>query len=99
MDDLAIEHSPQLLIINGVLTLHTVNRYNLKYIVNTLNDECLIINLANAEKIDTAGLAWLLSFVEQAQLSSTKLCFINLSDDLIKLATLSGVEDLFSSST
>lgn len=64
---------------------------------HTLFKQCrepqIQISLANTTQVDTAGLAWLLLLIETAQKVNCQLSFVHLSDDLLKLAQLSAVDD------
>ena len=52
----------------------------------------MIVNLSQVQKVDTAGLAWILYIVEQAILNTCQLTFTHIPQDLLKLACLSGVD-------
>ena len=49
------------------------------------------IDLAEVTKVDTAGLAWLLTQVEYAQANDCHLSLLHIPSNLIKLAELSSV--------
>ncbi|MCJ8321590.1 MAG: STAS domain-containing protein [Colwellia sp.] len=76
----------------GELTRHTVPSLSEHDSRNFLKQKNAKIDLAAVNKIDTAGLAWLLSQVEFAQANSCQLSFVHLPSGLIKLAELSSVD-------
>ena len=83
---------------SGELTRHTVPNipYKLsnKLFENGGANACSITLDFNAVTlVDTAGLAWLLLQVERAQACRCQLHFTCLSEALIKLAQLSGVNE------
>lgn len=80
------------LTISGELTRHTINKKNSSTIKTYLTGGDMVIDLANLVKVDTAGLAWLLAIIEYYLSLPGKLAFVHLSDDLVKLAKLSGVD-------
>lgn len=57
----------------------------------------VIINLAGIVKVDTAGLAWLLTLVELASKNTTTICFTHLSTELQSLAKLTAVDSFLPS--
>ncbi len=59
----------------------------------------ITLNLSKITDIDTAGLAWLLFILEQANKSGCQLSFAHLPEDLLKLAKLSAVDEFLSSPT
>lgn len=91
-----IEKRADNITITGELTRHSINNKNQNSIEPYLVDNDIIIDLSSVDKIDTAGLAWLLLIIERANAKNVKVNFIHLSDELVKLAMLSGVETLIS---
>ena len=91
MTKFKIEKHSSKIIVSGELTRHSINIKNHTNISDYLvgND---VIDLSAVSKIDTAGLAWLLSIVEQHKSISGTLHFTHLSGELVKLAQLSGVD-------
>mgnify|MGYP003915062961 FL=1 len=78
--------------INGELTRHTITR-GFERASKRLQVEAFSnVDLTEVSRVDTAGLAWLLSLVENAKLSERQLSFSSVSNDLLKLAKLTGVE-------
>lgn len=61
---------------------------------NNLTNRQVVIDLNKVDNVDTAGLAWLFLLLEDAQALPCELSYHNVSDDLLKLAKLSGVEKL-----
>ena len=79
-------------ILSGDLIRQTVPALLIKSNREFLLQKSAVIDLANVRKIDTAGLAWLLTQVELAQTNACQLTFIHLPSSLIKLAELSSVD-------
>ncbi len=81
--------------ISGPLNRDTVSCFERNYHQNLLeqsNKKTVALDLANITSVDTAGLAWLLLLLETAISIDCQLSFINLPDDLLKLAKLSAVD-------
>ena len=83
--------------VDGQLTRHTVpllsNKKSKALFKNAAaKNATAIVDLSKVTKIDTAGLAWLLSMVEKANILSCPLNFAHIPDDLITLAKLSSVD-------
>ena len=92
MNTISLTISNDIVTLSGDLirqTVETISTEQLKYL---FKQPSVIINLAAVEKIDTAGLAWLLSQIELAQANACQLCFEHLPSGLIKLAALSSVD-------
>lgn len=90
----SFEQSEDELTLTGELTRHSLTSKNYQELNNILKIKKLVIDLAAVSKTDTAGLAWLLFLVEQAKKHNSELFFINVNDDLIKLAKLSSADSL-----
>jgi len=82
----------ELAILSGDLIRQTVPSLSVKEINRFLQQKSVIINLAQVNKVDTAGLAWLLRQVELSQANACQLSFEHLPSSLIKLAALSAVD-------
>jgi phospholipid transport system transporter-binding protein len=83
-----------ILFINGELS-----RYSLALIRNNnyssyLKGNGVVVDLSQVTKVDTAGLAWLFCFLEQANMLSCQVTFSHLPEKLHKLIALSGVDGL-----
>ncbi len=78
--------------IKGELTLESVPLLKSQQIKEILTDTSVTVDLSLLTKVDTAGLAWLFLLLEKAQKNNCILTFQNASNDLLKLAKLSGVE-------
>jgi phospholipid transport system transporter-binding protein len=76
----------------GELTRHTVNQLSMKKCSPLFQQQKCELNFSKINRTDTAGLAWLLAIVEQANIKSCQLSFNHLPTDLIKLAKLSAVD-------
>jgi|TARA_B110000090_G_scaffold191219_1_gene223678 phospholipid transport system transporter-binding protein len=78
--------------LSGDLIRQTVDTISTEQFKCFLKQESATIDLAAVNKVDTAGLAWLLSQIELAQANACQLCFKHLPSSLIKLAALSSVD-------
>ena len=78
--------------LDGELTRHSVASHSLRQHKKLFQSEQLDFDLAKVKKVDTAGLAWLLSMIEYGNSKNIVISFSNLPSDLVKLAKLSGVE-------
>jgi phospholipid transport system transporter-binding protein len=78
--------------LSGELIRQTVATISTEQLKCFLEQKSVIINLAAVDRIDTAGLAWLLNQIELAQANACQLYFEHLPSSLIKLATLSSVD-------
>lgn len=78
--------------LEGPLTRHTVTLINKNKSQALLKKDKVILDLSKVTKVDTAGLAWLIFIIEQADFHSCNLSFVNLSSDLLKLAKLCSVD-------
>jgi len=76
----------------GELTRHTVMKISKKNIKQLISQQSLVVDLQQVTRIDTTGLAWLFSLLEQANSSNCQLSFSNIPVKLNKLISLSGVE-------
>jgi len=79
-------------ILTGELTRQTVHLLSEYDSRSLLKQNMAKIDLAAVNKIDTAGLAWLLTQVELAQANTCQLSFVHIPSGLIKLAELSSVD-------
>jgi len=78
----------------GELSIKTIDVDFEKKTINLVHNKDIDIDLIGVDKVDSAGLAWLLLLVEAANKTRTKISFHNVPSDLLKLAKLSAV-DLF----
>jgi phospholipid transport system transporter-binding protein len=53
------------------------------------------IDLAKVERVDTAGLAWLINIAKYCAQNDVQLHFDNVPDKLLNLADLSGAKSVF----
>ena len=83
----------------GELTRHTVMQISKKEIKKLVNQPSSIVDLQQVIRVDTAGLAWLFSLLEQANSMNCQLSFSNIPEKLNKLINLSGVEGFLPLST
>jgi anti-anti-sigma factor len=78
--------------LSGDLVRQTVDEISTQQLKKFLKQKSAIINLAAVDRVDTAGLAWLLSQIQLAQANACQLCFRHLPSSLIKLSALSSVD-------
>ncbi len=76
----------------GELTRHTLNQLKSSTFTHLFEYDSVSVNLAQVNKVDTAGLAWLFYLLEQSGKSSCQLSFSHLPSKLHKLIELSGVD-------
>lgn len=79
------------IVVSGLLTRDAISKAFEKKATELLSQPQLKVDLSAVERGDTAGLAWLLLLVEQANQRKVTLQFINIPEDLQKLAKLSAV--------
>jgi phospholipid transport system transporter-binding protein len=79
-------------VVVGELNRTTISKSFEKKSKSLFSATKMVVDLSQVKKVDTAGLAWLLYIVEQANLNTCQLTFINIPQELLKLATLSGVD-------
>lgn len=83
------------LMIIGELSRYTVEQLNDEELSHWFAHSAIDVNLHDLSKVDTAGLAWLLYLLEQANNFSCQLSFSHVPLKLSKLATLSGINGFF----
>lgn len=59
-----------------------------------VNSGAIEIDLANVERSDTAGLAWLINIAKDARANKVKVSFKSVPDKLLNLAELSGAKQI-----
>lgn len=82
-------------VISGPLNRDSISLFEKNYhqhLLAKLNKSKVTLDLAKITSVDTAGLSWLLLLLETAINIDCDLSFINLPDDLLKLANLSAVD-------
>ena len=92
MSQIELTFSAQGGALSGDLTRHTVPKLAGNSVKELLKNENTVLDLAGVVTVDTAGLAWLLALIEEAEQSHQKLGFSHLPEDLLKLAKLSSVD-------
>jgi len=88
--NLSIEN--EVCMLAGELTRHTVPGLSIRKIQQSLFADKTVFDFKKVEKVDTAGLAWVCSLLEQAKSNQCQLSLINFPIQLTKLAKLSGVD-------
>ncbi|WDE04403.1 STAS domain-containing protein [Thalassomonas viridans] len=78
--------------LSGEFTRHTVPTLAANTIKKLLKNDNAVLDLKAVSGVDTAGLAWLLALVEQAEKARKEVTLKHLPEDLLKLAKLSGVD-------
>lgn len=84
--------SEQKLTLIGELSQHTVMTLPKNLLKQSVAQSNLRLDASQVNKVDSAGLAWLLLLIEKANTANCQLTIAHLSDDALKLARLSGVE-------
>lgn len=92
MNEISLTIVDNALLIEGDLTRQTLSQVKPKNFVGIFQLTQASVSLLNVNKVDTAGLAWLLLLLEQAQHANCQLTFDNLPAKLNKLISLSGVD-------
>ncbi|MDG1750723.1 MAG: STAS domain-containing protein [Thalassotalea sp.] len=87
-----IKKQHEQLLLTGELTRKTVNSTFEKKAAHLISKEITLLDLSAVSRVDTAGLAWLLLVLEQAKKQHQDIHFINIPQELIKLAKLSAVD-------
>ncbi|MCJ8268055.1 MAG: STAS domain-containing protein [Psychrosphaera sp.] len=62
--------------------------------ISKISIEHLVIDFSAVEKVDTAGLAWILKVMSQARQSGQTVKLTAIPEQLVNLAEISGVEQL-----
>ncbi len=78
--------------IEGELTRKSVPLIAKAQIKQLFSLETIEIDFSQLQRVDTAGLAWVCKILEQAISCKKAINFVNMPTQLIKLATLSGVD-------
>ncbi|SET61069.1 STAS domain-containing protein [Thalassotalea agarivorans] len=86
-----------LALLSGELTRETVPHIKQGDFDKLLAQDNATIDFANVSRTDTAGLAWIFLQMSVANRLGGKLVLTHLSNDVLKLAKLSGVEALLHS--
>lgn len=87
-----IKISDNLIALSGELTQLTITKSLQHKAKKFFANSSLVVDLGHIDKVDTAGLAWLLTLIEQAAQHSCEICFHNVSPELTRLAKLSAVD-------
>ncbi len=88
--DVKIEND--LISLSGHLTQQTITSTLEKQAKQFIDGQTLVVDLAAVDKVDTAGLAWLLTLVELANGRQCQIHFKNLSQELRNLSKLTAVD-------
>ncbi len=92
MHSINIALQQEKLTLTGELTRETVSRKFEKKSLSLMTNLVKVIDLASVTRTDTAGLAWLLLMLEQANKQAIDIKIVNLPEELTKLAKLSAVD-------
>ncbi len=76
----------------GDLTFFTINKKTIQSFEFLRSTDELCIDLTNIKHADSAGLALLIEWIKHSKLYQTNLSFINIPEQLLTLAKLSGFE-------
>ena len=91
-----IEQNESNFVLSGELNRQTVPSIGKKHITPMFTFKQFSLDFAQVTHCDTAGLAWVLLVIEKAKAQQCEINFINLPQDMVKLAQLSAVDTLFS---
>lgn len=89
-----IKHHDNLWFLTGELTRLTIVGNQQKHFAKFAKNSQQALDLSKISKIDTAGLAWLLSLLEYALAQQITLTYSQAPEELVKLAQLSQVHDI-----
>lgn len=81
--------------VSGQLNQQTVPSLSKKQLKQLVKESNCRLDFSQVTHVDTAGLAWVLLFIESAQQHQCEINLINLPQDMIKLAQLSGLDTVF----
>ena len=87
-----ITQQAEQLLLTGELTRKTVNSTFEKKAAVLISKDITLLDLSAVTRVDTAGLAWLLLVLEHSRKQRQNIHFINIPQELIKLAKLSAVD-------
>ncbi len=79
-------------LLQGELTFDSINKHTVDILKNQPKKPHLIIDLAAVERADSAGLALLIEWLKKAAKNNQQICFKNMPEQLLALATLSGID-------
>lgn len=94
MQALTLSREGNTLSLKGDLTRHFISQKIIAQ-VKALNAKTSV-DLSSVCQVDSAGLAFLLLLIEEANKENSSLTFQHLPDDLLKLAKLSAVDTFLS---
>jgi phospholipid transport system transporter-binding protein len=92
MSKLHFDISNGRVVFSGHLTRTTITRRFETKTIHMIKTGELVLDFSNVEKVDTAGLAWLLTMIEQAKSNNCQLSVEHIPEQLMKVAQLSAVD-------
>ena len=92
MKKIVFQQDNQRVVFQGDLTRETIDERFEKNTQPLLRASHVVLDLMSVSRIDTAGLAWLLMMVEQANHQSCQLAVHHAPENLLSLAKLSAVD-------
>lgn len=92
MNSIRFEKNNNVIVCDGQLTITNISKGVEKALIKLLDASVTEMDLAKVVKFDTAGLALLLLAIEKSQSLNSKISFTNVSEEIHKLAKLSGVD-------
>ena len=96
MQVLALSKVSESLCVKGTLTRDFISLPLIGEAKVLISQQVSTVDLSEVCQVDTAGLAFLLLLIEEANKTSRPLSFQHLPEDLIKLAELSAVDSFLS---
>jgi len=92
MKNIRFEKSNHVIVCDGQMTITNISKGVEKALLKLLDRQVNELDLAKISKFDTAGLALLLRAIEKSRQVGAELRFTNVSEEICKLAKLSGVD-------
>jgi phospholipid transport system transporter-binding protein len=78
--------------VEGDLTFFSINKETISSFKPLNSAKKIIIDLSKVNNVDSAGLALLIEWIKHSKINRINLSFINIPEQLVTLAKLSGFE-------
>lgn len=86
------EQAPGYYTVEGSMTFASIDKKTLKSFKFLKGMDSIRIDLAKVEATDSAGLALMIEWIKLSRLSRIRLSFMNIPEQLLALAKLSGLD-------
>jgi len=94
MSGLTISHQGNgVFLVTGTLTFATIDHKTIKLISCAKHCKAVVLDLQAVSSTDSAGLALMIEWIKYAREQHVSLSFTNVPQQLLTLATLSGLEN------